>query len=286
MVKTRRQASSTGSIAGSQVLPVELQEKVVMHHEDNEDIAAVRLLCKSAAAAGRAAVRRILKESISQRQLERFMPLFSNLHQLQLSSPLCTRHTRALRQLTMGGKLAGYTSLSIHGLYSRASAGFDLTLQASSVISIMAQLSRLHIELHLDFNNYTIKVPDTRHMGGYGTQIKLLTLRGEFPEPDVGKTEMRDSSGISQVMQMLPALVAVGINSTINIRDPSLLVSCLDRAKVTYQVLEDGRRVVASKGDTDTLYTPGPWGVKWDRMISRRNDWRDNHADFEHNSAW
>ncbi|KAK9790546.1 hypothetical protein WJX73_009220 [Symbiochloris irregularis] len=107
MVKTRRQRkgakgaiAAVGSITGFQDLPLELQETIVIQLEDNEDVAAVRLLCKSTAMAGRAAVRRILKECLAQRHLERFLPRFSNLRELQLSSILTERHTKALSQLT------------------------------------------------------------------------------------------------------------------------------------------------------------------------------------------
>ncbi|KAK9804558.1 hypothetical protein WJX73_010107 [Symbiochloris irregularis] len=77
MVETRRQKAGqlAASSTGLQDLPVEVLELVLSNlQDDNEDLASVRLLCKSAALASRPAVKRIYKHDLARRQLEKFLP--------------------------------------------------------------------------------------------------------------------------------------------------------------------------------------------------------------------
>ncbi|KAK9790542.1 hypothetical protein WJX73_006204 [Symbiochloris irregularis] len=75
MVKTRRQRAdaAAANAAGFQDLPVDIIEVIAGCLRDTEDFATLRLLCKSAAQAGKAKIRRIRKESLAQRQLERYI---------------------------------------------------------------------------------------------------------------------------------------------------------------------------------------------------------------------
>ncbi|KAK9785785.1 hypothetical protein WJX73_010209 [Symbiochloris irregularis] len=147
MVTTRRYREDYGAAyAGLQDLPQEVLELVLLHLQDSRAMAVVRVVCKSLALAGKAAVRRACKRDLTARGLQRYLPQFNCLVELQLSSPLSARHASLLVQLTslnLQGSRYQQECSALASLTRVAELRAACGLQNTEDLTALMQLTRL-----------------------------------------------------------------------------------------------------------------------------------------------